>query len=84
MDAMHWTGLGMTTWHTARFAIVSIALVGAIILIWLWIAAAPSALALRSLAGGNGETHIILQALGAALFFATLWSALQFEGTPPE
>ena len=77
MDVMHWKPTA--TWHADRFPIVS----GAFALIWLGISVA-SALAWRSLAGGNGETHIILHALGAALFLATLWSALQFEGTPLE
>jgi hypothetical protein len=29
-------------------------------------------------------TVLLLHTLGAALVLATLWSALQFEGTPPE
>jgi hypothetical protein len=28
--------------------------------------------------------HMILHALGVALFFALMWSALAFEGLPPE
>jgi hypothetical protein len=36
------------------------------------------------LSGWHWEKHMILHALGVALFFALVWLALAFEGMPPE